>query len=134
MHLMDSTLLPRPKEILVLLEVTLYVSFVTSDLDNRLIAEVLYPGDVSVFHVGLIHFRFNIEKRMQLPWLVSAARIQGMITVANAVFRSKPHLNPDDLAKSFQLDKNVVTFRNGSGCLWVVVLGFKRSSKLRTVQ
>ncbi|KAK8628343.1 hypothetical protein V6N13_064052 [Hibiscus sabdariffa] len=26
------------------------------DPDNRLITEVLYPGDVSVFHVGLIHF------------------------------------------------------------------------------
>ncbi|KAL4378214.1 hypothetical protein GQ457_02G031490 [Hibiscus cannabinus] len=57
-----------------------------------------------------------------------------MITIANAVFRSKPHLNPDVLAKSFQLDKKLVTFHNGSGCLWVVVSGFKRSSKLRAVQ
>ncbi|KAK8634167.1 hypothetical protein V6N13_014996 [Hibiscus sabdariffa] len=63
-------------EILVLLEVTLYVGFVTSDPDNCLIAEVLYPGDVSVFPVGLIHFRFNIGKQTQLPSLVSAARIQ----------------------------------------------------------
>ncbi|KAK8634159.1 hypothetical protein V6N13_014988 [Hibiscus sabdariffa] len=39
-------------------------------------SEEVYPGDVSVFPVDLIHFRFNIRKRTQLPSLVSAARIQ----------------------------------------------------------
>ncbi|KAK8634164.1 hypothetical protein V6N13_014993 [Hibiscus sabdariffa] len=67
-------------------------------------SEEVYPGDVSVFPVGLIRFR------------------------------SKPHLNPDVLAKSFQLDKNLVIFRNGSGCLRVFVFGIKHSSKLVAVQ
>ncbi|KAK8634157.1 hypothetical protein V6N13_014986 [Hibiscus sabdariffa] len=39
-------------------------------------SEEVYPGDVSVFPVGLIHFQIYIRKRTQLPSLVSAARIQ----------------------------------------------------------
>ncbi|XVF30880.1 hypothetical protein REPUB_Repub16aG0096000 [Reevesia pubescens] len=34
----------------------------------------------------------------------------GVITIANAVFGSKPPINPDVLAKAFKLDKNVVTY------------------------
>ncbi|KAL7231006.1 hypothetical protein ACSBR2_009306 [Camellia fascicularis] len=40
---------PRETEILVVLEGTLYVGFVTSNTDNRLFTKVLYPGDVFVF-------------------------------------------------------------------------------------
>ncbi|KAJ4842797.1 hypothetical protein Tsubulata_014078, partial [Turnera subulata] len=50
---------PRATEILLALEGTLYVGFVTSNPDNRLITKVLYPGDVFVFPIGLIHFQFN---------------------------------------------------------------------------
>ncbi|KAK8634140.1 hypothetical protein V6N13_014969 [Hibiscus sabdariffa] len=53
---------PRATEILVLLEGTLYVGFVTSNPDNRPIAEVLYPRNVFVFPVDLVHFQFNIGK------------------------------------------------------------------------
>ncbi|KAK8634143.1 hypothetical protein V6N13_014975 [Hibiscus sabdariffa] len=37
----------------------------------------------------------------------------GVITIANAVFRSKSHINPYVLANAFQLDKNVVNFSHG---------------------
>ena len=53
---------PRATKILVVLEGTLYVRFVTSNPDNSLITKVLYSGDVFVFPVGLIHFQFNIGK------------------------------------------------------------------------
>nr|TKR90781.1 germin-like protein subfamily 1 member 16 [Populus alba] len=56
---------PRATEILVVVEGTLYVGFVTSNLangDNRLITKVLNPGDVFVFPVGLIHFQLNVGK------------------------------------------------------------------------
>ena len=47
---------PRATEILVVLEGTLYVGFVTSNTENYLFTKVLNKGDVFVFPVGLIHF------------------------------------------------------------------------------
>ena len=51
---------PRATEILTVLEGTLYVGFVTSNPENRLISKVLYKGDVFVFPQGLIHFQLNV--------------------------------------------------------------------------
>ncbi|XP_021728619.1 germin-like protein [Chenopodium quinoa] len=57
---------PRASEILTVLEGTLYVGFVTSNLpngENKLFAKVLNKGDVFVFPQGLIHFQFNAGKK-----------------------------------------------------------------------
>ncbi|ERN01876.1 hypothetical protein AMTRI_Chr06g175400 [Amborella trichopoda] len=47
---------PRGTEIITVLEGTLYVGFVTSNPENRLISKTLNKGDVFVFPEGLIHF------------------------------------------------------------------------------
>ncbi|XP_022719997.1 germin-like protein subfamily 1 member 13 [Durio zibethinus] len=99
---------PRATEILVVVEGTLYVGFVTSNPDNRLITKVLYPGDVFVFPVGLIHFQFNVGKTSAVAFAAFSSQNPGVITIANAVFGSNPPINPDVLVKAFQLDKNVV--------------------------
>ncbi|TYJ11298.1 hypothetical protein E1A91_A11G266400v1 [Gossypium mustelinum] len=92
----------------VVVEGTLYVGFVTSNTDNRLITKVLYPGDVFVFPIGLIHFQFNVGKTNAVAFAALSSQNPGVITVANAVFGSNPPINPDVLVKAFQLDKNVV--------------------------
>jgi quercetin dioxygenase-like cupin family protein len=51
---------PRGTEILVVIEGTLLVGFVTSNPKNRLFTKVLNKGDVFVFPIGLIHFQFNV--------------------------------------------------------------------------
>ncbi|KAF5175953.1 Germin-like protein [Thalictrum thalictroides] len=51
---------PRASEILIVLEGTLFVGFITSDPEKSLITKVLQRGDVFVFPVGLIHFQRNI--------------------------------------------------------------------------
>ncbi|XP_022748346.1 germin-like protein subfamily 1 member 13 [Durio zibethinus] len=92
-----------------LMEGTLYVGFVTSNPDNRLITKILYPGDVFVFLVGLIHFQFNVGKTNAVAFAALSSQSPGVITIANAVFGSNPPINPDVLVKAFfQLDKNVV--------------------------
>jgi quercetin dioxygenase-like cupin family protein len=48
---------PRATKILVVVEGTLLVGFVTSNPDNRLITKTLNSGDVFVFPIGLIHFQ-----------------------------------------------------------------------------
>ncbi|XP_021652622.2 germin-like protein subfamily 1 member 13 [Hevea brasiliensis] len=100
---------PRATEILVVLEGTLYVGFVTSN-PNRLITKVLNAGDVFVFPIGLIHFQFNIGNTNAVAIAALSSQNPGVITIANAVFGSIPPINPDVLAKAFQLDKNVVNY------------------------
>ncbi|KAF2287498.1 hypothetical protein GH714_000941 [Hevea brasiliensis] len=98
---------PRGTEILVVVEGTLHVGFVTSN-PNRFISKVLYPGDVFVFPIGLIHFQFNIAKTKAVAFAGLSSQNPGVITIADAIFGPDPPINPDVLAKAFQLEKDVV--------------------------
>ncbi|KAK8983625.1 hypothetical protein V6N11_074027 [Hibiscus sabdariffa] len=99
---------PRGTEILLVVKGTLYVGFVTSIPDYRLFTKILNPGDVFVFPMGLIHFQFNIGKSEAVAFGGLSSQNAGVIAIANAVFGSNPPINPDVLAKAFQLDKDVV--------------------------
>ncbi|XP_062083241.1 germin-like protein subfamily 1 member 17 [Humulus lupulus] len=102
---------PRASEILVVVEGTLYVGFVTSnqaDGKNLLFTKILNKGDVFVFPIGLIHFQLNIGKTPAVAFAGLSSQNPGVITIANAVFGATPPINPDLLARAFRLDKNVV--------------------------
>ncbi|KAF9590307.1 hypothetical protein IFM89_033715 [Coptis chinensis] len=99
---------PRATEIVVVVEGTLYVGFVTSNPDNRFITKVLYQGDVFVIPVGLIHFQFNTGNTQAVAFVGISSQNPGVITIANNIFGSNPPISDDVLAKAFQLDKNVV--------------------------
>ncbi|CBI33611.3 unnamed protein product, partial [Vitis vinifera] len=106
---------PRATEILTVLEGTLYVGFVTSNPDNRLISKVLYKGDVFVFPEGLIHFQLNVGKTKAVAIAALSSQNPGVITIANAVFGSKPAISADVLTKAFQVDKKVVDYLQSQG-------------------
>ncbi|KAJ9691251.1 hypothetical protein PVL29_013430 [Vitis rotundifolia] len=99
---------PRASEILTVVDGSLEVGFVTSNPDNRLIAKVLQKGDVFVFPVGLIHFQRNVGKGCAIAIAALSSQNPGVITIANAVFGSKPDISTDILAKAFQVDKSVI--------------------------
>jgi quercetin dioxygenase-like cupin family protein len=101
---------PRGTEILVVLEGSLLVGFVTSNTDNRLFTKVLNAGDVFVFPIGLIHFQFNAGHTNAVAFVGLSSQNPGLITIANAVFGSNPPINADVLAKAFQLDRNVINY------------------------
>uniref|UniRef100_A0A6N2KR91 Germin-like protein n=1 Tax=Salix viminalis TaxID=40686 RepID=A0A6N2KR91_SALVM len=101
---------PRATEVLFVMEGTLYVGFVTSNPENRLITKILNPGDVFVFPVGLIHFQLNVGKANAVAFAGLSSQNPGVITIGNAVFGSEPPINPDVLTKAFQVDKSVVNF------------------------
>ncbi|KAL7101875.1 hypothetical protein ACP275_08G082300 [Erythranthe tilingii] len=106
---------PRATEILVVLEGTLYVGFVTSNsanpsIKNKLFTKYLYPGDVFVFPEGLIHFQFNVGKTNAVAFAALSSQNPGVITIANAVFGSDPPINPGVLTKAFQVEKNVIDY------------------------
>ncbi|XP_010528770.1 PREDICTED: germin-like protein subfamily 1 member 18 [Tarenaya hassleriana] len=100
---------PRASEILVVIEGTLLVGFVSSNQDNnRFFSKVLYPGDVFVFPIGMIHFQANIGKVPAVAFAGLGSQNPGVITIANAVFGSNPPINPEILARAFQLDVKIV--------------------------
>ncbi|KFK33208.1 hypothetical protein AALP_AA6G344800 [Arabis alpina] len=100
---------PRGTEILVLIEGTLYVGFVSSNQDNnRLFTKILYPGDVFVFPIGMIHFQVNIGKTPAVAFAGLSSQNAGVITIADTVFGSTPPINPEFLAQAFQLDAHIV--------------------------
>ena len=101
---------PRATEILTVLEGTLLVGFVTSNPENRLFTKVLNKGDVFVFPIGLIHFQFNIGHTNAVAIAGLSSQNPGVITIANAVFGSDAAIDPDFLARVFQLEKNVVEY------------------------
>ncbi|KAL6323930.1 hypothetical protein AAG906_006200 [Vitis piasezkii] len=102
---------PRATEILTVLEGTLLVGFVTSNPQNRLFSKVLNKGmGCFVFPIGLIHFQFNIGHTNAVAIAALNSQNPGVITIANAVFGSNPPINPDFLARAFQLDKKVVEY------------------------
>ena len=100
---------PRGTELLVVMEGTLLVGFVTSN-PNKLFTKVLNKGDVFVFPIGLIHFQFNIGQTNAIAFASLNSQNPRLITIANAVFGSNPPINLDVLAKAFQLDKNLVDY------------------------
>ncbi|KAF0895763.1 hypothetical protein E2562_014370 [Oryza meyeriana var. granulata] len=99
---------PRATEILTVLEGSLYVGFVTSNPNNKLFTKVINKGDVFVFPEGLVHFQFNYGATDTVAIAALSSQNPGVITVANAVFGSKPSISDDILAKAFQVDKTVV--------------------------
>jgi quercetin dioxygenase-like cupin family protein len=100
---------PRATEILTVLEGTLYVGFVTSNPDNKLFTKVLNKGDVFVFPEGLIHFQFNPDHYKPAVAIAAlSSQNPGAITIANAVFGSKPPISDDVLAKAFQVQQGTI--------------------------
>ncbi|KAG8384258.1 hypothetical protein BUALT_Bualt04G0099600 [Buddleja alternifolia] len=106
---------PRATEVLVVLQGTLYVGFVTSNpadpnQKNKLFTKYLNPGDVFVFPEGLIHFQFNVGQKNAVAFAGLSSQNPGVITIANAVFGSDPPINPAVLTKAFQVEKNVIDY------------------------
>ncbi|XP_062083271.1 germin-like protein subfamily 1 member 20 [Humulus lupulus] len=100
---------PRGSEILVVVEGTLYVGFVTSNQDgNRLFTKVLKEGDVFVFPIGMIHFQFNPGHAPAVAFAGLSSQNAGTITIANSVLGSNPSIDPDVLARAFRVEKNAI--------------------------
>ncbi|GAB2300296.1 hypothetical protein Dimus_034332 [Dionaea muscipula] len=104
---------PRATEVLNVVQGTLYVGFVTSNLQNggnTFFSKVLNQGDVFVFPQGLIHFQLNIGKIPAIAIAALSSQNPGVIAIANAVFGSTPPISIDVLTKTFQVDANVINY------------------------
>ncbi|KAJ0772355.1 putative germin, rmlC-like cupin domain superfamily, rmlC-like jelly roll [Helianthus annuus] len=98
----------RATELFTVLEGTIEVGFVTSNPENRFITKVLHKGDVFVFPFRLVHFQRNIGNANALAISTLSSQNPGIVTIANAVFGSKPDISSDILAKAFQTSNEVI--------------------------
>ncbi|KAL9244538.1 hypothetical protein vseg_018307 [Gypsophila vaccaria] len=104
---------PRGTEVQTVLEGTLYVGFVTSNLatgGNKFLTKVITKGDIVVFPQGLIHFEFNIGNTPAASLVSFSSQNAGVITIANATFGSEPPISVDVLSKAFQLDPKIIQY------------------------
>ncbi|CAI0545757.1 unnamed protein product [Linum tenue] len=102
---------PRATEILLVLQGSLEVGFVTSNPNNRHFTKTLYKGDVFVFPSNTIHYQRNTNwKAPAVAIAALSSQNPGATTIANAVFGSQPGISADILAKSFSLDVATVNF------------------------
>ncbi|PSS14340.1 Germin-like protein 2-1 precursor [Actinidia chinensis var. chinensis] len=99
---------PRATEIFTLIEGSVLVGFVTSNPENRLISKILQKGDVFVFPKGLIHFQQNLGHGHAMAISGLSNQNPGIVTVANAVFKSNPDISSEVLTKAFQVDKHII--------------------------
>ena len=63
-----------------------------------------------MFPIGLIHFQQNVGYGNAVAISGLSSQNPGVITIANAVFGSKPPISPEVLTKAFQLDKKVIDY------------------------
>nr|POE64813.1 putative germin-like protein 2-3 [Quercus suber] len=64
----------------------------------------------SCYQVGLVHFQQNVGQGKAISISALSSQNPGIITVANAVFGSKPSIAVDILSKAFQVDKSVIDY------------------------
>uniref|UniRef100_A0A0D3B9L2 Germin-like protein n=1 Tax=Brassica oleracea var. oleracea TaxID=109376 RepID=A0A0D3B9L2_BRAOL len=77
---------PRASQMILVLEGTLLVGFVSSnDYNSTLFSKVLYPGDVFVFPVGLVQFHANIGKTNAVA--IGAVSSSNVFASANSVVK-----------------------------------------------
>ncbi|XP_054778874.1 germin-like protein subfamily 1 member 18 [Prosopis cineraria] len=102
---------PRGTEILIVIEGTLLVGFVASNQNNNtLFTKVLNKGDVFVFPIGQIHFQLNVGHDKAVAIAGLSSQNPGVITIANALFKSNPLISPAVLTKAFQVDKSIIAY------------------------
>ncbi|XP_048632210.1 putative germin-like protein subfamily 1 member 2 isoform X1 [Brassica napus] len=102
---------PRASQMILVLEGTLLVGFVSSnDYNSTLFSKVLYPGDVFAFPVGLVQFHANIGKTNAVAIGAVGSQNPGVVPIGKTLFGSRPLIDTRLLAKAFALDVNTVRY------------------------
>lgn len=97
---------PRATEILVVMEGTLSVGFITTA--NKLFSKTLEKGDVFVFPRGLVHFQQNVGYGNAVAIAALSSQLPGTQQVAQSLFGASPPVDASLLAKAFKIDASLV--------------------------
>ncbi|XP_057735931.1 germin-like protein subfamily 2 member 4 [Arachis stenosperma] len=96
---------PRATEVVFVLEGELDVAFITTS--NKLISKKIKKGEVFVFPIGLVHYQKNNGDTLASVIAAFNSQLPGALSVASALFSSKPAVPDEVLANTFQMDATV---------------------------
>lgn len=99
---------PRATELVVVLEGSMEIGFITSYPDYRYLSKILQTGDVFVVPVGLLHNVRNLAKANSVAMVAFNSQNPGITNFPNALFAANPAVPTDYLAKAFKLDAKTV--------------------------
>ncbi|CAI0545767.1 unnamed protein product [Linum tenue] len=98
---------PRASEMLIVMEGSLEVGFVTTLPETKLITKVLQAGEAFVFPQALTHYQRNVGKGPAVAISALDSQNPGTQRVVAAVLGSNPKLPVEVVAKALQADNNV---------------------------
>ncbi|KAH6827540.1 hypothetical protein C2S53_007885 [Perilla frutescens var. hirtella] len=100
----------RATELVVVLEGSMEVGFITSYPQYKYFSKVLNKGDVFVVPVGLVHNVRNLNKGNSVAMVAFNSQNPGITNLPNAIFAAKPAVDSGYLAGAFQLDKKTIEY------------------------
>ncbi|CAI0545628.1 unnamed protein product [Linum tenue] len=100
---------PRASELLIVMEGTLEVGFVTTLPETKLITKVLQAGEAFVFPQALTHYQRNVGKEAAVGIAALDSQNPGTQPVVAAVLGSCPKIPVEVVAKALQADDSVAT-------------------------
>ncbi|KAK9131391.1 hypothetical protein Sjap_011878 [Stephania japonica] len=95
-------------QILLVLDGTLYVGFVTSDPANHLISKVLHKGDVYVLPQGFPNIIYNVDHTCNAVAIVAINNQSPDVLSSKAIFGSDPMIPIEFLTKSYKFEEKVI--------------------------
>ncbi|KAJ7527337.1 hypothetical protein O6H91_16G049000 [Diphasiastrum complanatum] len=99
---------PRASEVLFVMAGTLRVGFVSSDGNSTLFTNTLYPGDLTVFSRGLVHFIINVGDSQAFSLSGLDSQNLGASLLPTVLFASNPTIGDDVLGKAFNLPQKEI--------------------------
>ncbi|XP_051127381.1 putative germin-like protein 2-1 [Andrographis paniculata] len=106
---------PRASEMIVVLEGTIHVGFITANPTDpnskpKLFAKTLFPGDVFLFPQGLVHFQHNVGNSSAVAIAALNSQNPGFVTLPRALFWSEPPLDHEVVEKTFRVEEKLVEY------------------------
>ncbi|XP_057782678.1 putative germin-like protein 2-1 [Salvia miltiorrhiza] len=99
---------PRATELVVVLEGSMEVGFITSSPKYNYFSKVLRKGDVFVVPVGLVHNVRNLAQGNTVALVAFNSQNPGVTNIPNAVLAAEPAVDSVYLSKAFRLGVKTV--------------------------
>lgn len=97
---------PRAAELVHVVTGEMLVGFVSTE--GRFFSKVVREGESFVIPRGLMHFQYNVGKAAARAMTVFNSQLPGVVLAAPALFGAEPEIPDAVLAKSFQVDAEII--------------------------
>ncbi|GJM96968.1 hypothetical protein PR202_ga13853 [Eleusine coracana subsp. coracana] len=97
---------PRAAELVHVVVGEMLVGFVSTE--GRFYSKVVREGESFVIPRGLMHFQYNVGKSAARAMTVFNSQLPGVVFAATALFGAEPEIPDAVLAKSFQVDAEII--------------------------